>query len=388
MSAYLLTGEELAAAKAKLEQLSARTAGQFAGRLVLDAEPAYGGGTSLGGHCWKVKLKGAFPLLNGWKIIARADLGTVPPSVWWLPGAVEVPVADWSVCEHCHTRRNRNETVLLSHVDSGQMKIVGSTCLKDFTGRRLNPLLLDLGRAERMVGLYGKKRWTSDSLELPLRLVIACAWQVTQVFGFVPARSKRPRSTVTLVKTMLGFHGQEPAAELAELLAPFAPAAPAAADRIIAKLKRDYPVEPDDAYAARLLRLVHSGWVAEEDLPTAVSAVRALRNAERDLGGFVGTVGQRVNAEGTVVVKKWLPKQTSPSQRYLLVVSCGNRDFKTVSGAEWLLGVNPGDQVRISGTVAKHETYRQHRQTVLARVELLSHSPARRSWGKPAMAGV
>lgn len=38
------------------------------------------------------------------------------------------------VCEHCNTRRNRKSTYLVRNTKSGEVRQVGKTCLKEYTG--------------------------------------------------------------------------------------------------------------------------------------------------------------------------------------------------------------------------------------------------------------
>ena len=39
-----------------------------------------------------------------------------------------------SICEHCNSNRRRNKTILLKSLDTGEIKQVGTTCVKDYTG--------------------------------------------------------------------------------------------------------------------------------------------------------------------------------------------------------------------------------------------------------------
>jgi hypothetical protein len=38
------------------------------------------------------------------------------------------------ICEHCNTKRNRNETFLLQEIESGNYKLIGRQCVRDFIG--------------------------------------------------------------------------------------------------------------------------------------------------------------------------------------------------------------------------------------------------------------
>ena len=78
------------------------------------------------------------PRIDGWEFIARIDHanGEVGNLVRALPGQI---VPDYyrntgCLCEHCNVKRFRRDTFLLRQVDTGEIKQVGSSCLKDFLG--------------------------------------------------------------------------------------------------------------------------------------------------------------------------------------------------------------------------------------------------------------
>lgn len=87
---------------------------------------------------YDVLIDGAVPVLNGWKFIAKIDhankeLGNV---VRAIPGVEVDPVYRHvgSNCDHCNTNRVRRDTYLVRNEESGEVKQVGATCIKDFIG--------------------------------------------------------------------------------------------------------------------------------------------------------------------------------------------------------------------------------------------------------------
>lgn len=87
---------------------------------------------------YDVLIDGAVPVLNGWEFIAKIDhankeLGNVVRSI---PGVQVDPMYRHvgSNCDHCGTNRVRRDTYLVRNVESGKVKQVGATCIKDFVG--------------------------------------------------------------------------------------------------------------------------------------------------------------------------------------------------------------------------------------------------------------
>ena len=76
-------------------------------------------------------------IVNDWEVIARVDHqpnGVVISKVCF---DVEIPakytLSDYNYCEHCNSKRNRKVVYVLRHIDSGEWKQVGATCLNEFT---------------------------------------------------------------------------------------------------------------------------------------------------------------------------------------------------------------------------------------------------------------
>ena len=93
------------------------------------------------------------PKINGWTFVARLDhthetgniIRMVPNTIESLPEHYRDCAPN---CDHCRIRRLRNDTFVLRCDDTGELKQVGSTCLKDFFGH--DPL-----KMARMAELLG-----------------------------------------------------------------------------------------------------------------------------------------------------------------------------------------------------------------------------------------
>jgi hypothetical protein len=159
-----------------------------------------GGGEQI--KVYEVLLDCIVPKLNGWSFLARIDHnnGEIGNIVRPMPGKTldEKYRTVSSVCEHCNVKRYRRDTFVIQHEESGDVKQVGSTCLKDFLGHasseKIAKLAELLGYAaecarghENFVG--GARRYIN--LELYLAHVAKCVRER----GFV-ARSVAKREGI------------------------------------------------------------------------------------------------------------------------------------------------------------------------------------------------
>lgn len=86
---------------------------------------------------WEVtiQVEGDSPKLDGWTFLAKLE-HTASGNIISKMSEVDLPVSYRTVrskCDHCHVDRVRNFTFVIKH-ESGILKQIGSSCLKDFLG--------------------------------------------------------------------------------------------------------------------------------------------------------------------------------------------------------------------------------------------------------------
>jgi len=88
-----------------------------------------------------VEIEGEAPKYNGWTFVATLSpiptddgifnqIRSIPGNTITIPNDYKTRVGD---CDHCGYNRRRNETFVVAH-ENGDIKMVGSSCIKDFLG--------------------------------------------------------------------------------------------------------------------------------------------------------------------------------------------------------------------------------------------------------------
>lgn len=85
-----------------------------------------------------IEIRGEVPKVNGWTFAARVEHGLNGNLVTKAPWTGEIAEAWRTVdarCEHCNLTRKRSVTYVITGEtgETGEQRIVGSTCLEDFT---------------------------------------------------------------------------------------------------------------------------------------------------------------------------------------------------------------------------------------------------------------
>lgn len=151
----------------------------------------------------QIEVSGVAPKLNGWTFIATLEhaneLGNVLRIVPGYEGQLPEKFRNASAenCDHCQTRRQRNDTYVLNHDENGRWAQVGSTCLKDFLGyndphgaARFCEYLFQVGEACLSASQGG---WSGGSGEYVDDLATFLAYCHAQVrhYGFYVSKKKR-----------------------------------------------------------------------------------------------------------------------------------------------------------------------------------------------------
>ena len=150
---FVVNKDELGYINTKLEKLNRRALKLGLEPMVLTVlhefnEVTHEEGVEFTTKKAEITIVGKPPKIAGWTFIAtvepiETETGDEKNLINKMPGTpVEVPVeyrtASMFQCDHCHTKRQRNEIFVIQH-DNGEFRVVGRQCIKDFMGYHASP---------------------------------------------------------------------------------------------------------------------------------------------------------------------------------------------------------------------------------------------------------
>lgn len=349
------------------------------------------------------------PRLAGWDFLAVVEPLEGGNLIRQVPGAV---VADgeldaWRMgpiaCNHCGAIRRRTETFIVrtdgsdAAVAAGTYKQVGRNCLEAFLGGQSPAAILgQLGwpEAVRRAGDDEEGGWGNDRGIEAYAPAVFLAWvaAVVRLDGWLSRTAAREHNdagglrlaTADVVHKLLGPNlSSESRAERERCQ-------PTDADRVRGAAALDWArALPGDSDYDRNLALVarqetcqskHLGILASA-VPSHTRALgreveRRLRDerasAARAASEYVGTVGERIELQLTI--ERVIELQGDYGMRNILIMrdAAGNAVLWSTGAATG----EPGERLKLRGTVKKHSEYRGGKQTELTRCKILERVSA------------
>jgi hypothetical protein len=322
--------------------------------------------------------------VEGWRIVAAVDhLDTDNRVVRPFPGEElflginGVP----SHCDHCGTKRRRNTTYWLRH-DDGALKQVGGDCLKDFCG-------IDPAHAALVAAWYDAQRdaqqpgtrYEGDLDEWLGYVAVAIRldgryWSKADAERAnyeLPYGGGDRATTVRFARQIEGWQRLDPLPEYR--VGP-------EDEALVARVK-DYVATLDPAqsvYNQNLVAIFRAGirlWKHEGLAASAFAGYlrEQARLAEvkvrqaRPASTFLGNVGERHMVEAEVTSCRDMGEGAYGPTTLLKFVTPGGKVLSWFASGEWHL--EPGETVRLVGTVKKLEEYRGEQQTQLTRCRII-----------------
>ena len=289
-----------------------------------------------GGHVL-VLQSGRAPVLAGWTLAAIVDHrdghATMRPVGEQGDGLAAGAFAA-GICEHCRLRRRRTRTYVVVHTNSGEVRQVGSGCLRDFLGGS------DPARACGRAELLAAARAELERAGMP---VIDPDGTGTSIEAFAAHAAHLVRSH--------GFTSRERARRISR---------PATADLALQSL-HDTPTAPKRA--DRALADGALGWA------------RALLGARRDLSPFERDAVAVVNG-GTV--------QTRRDRGLVCALIAVYRQRRARSRHL----ARPGARIEVTVLVERVLTQRSERHGTVRRCELIDADANRLMWRQTADAAL
>lgn len=335
---------------------------------------------------YDVTVTGEAPRYGGWTFVARLDRtpsGVMLPMV--APGEHE-PTLDGiepGICQHCRTSRRRKTTYVVVN-DAGEQRIVGSTCLRDFLGWDVTPVILTEKDLEDDIESWGS---SGEPAAHTVDTVLAYAWAATKVWGFVRTTDDYALPTAMRVAALLRGGQSNDAVEARAAIAPYADQAHEKAAEIRAFILSD-DFSGDSSYVSNLKALCAEDAAFEQHLGLLASAPQAhiryletaaerearetRRAAEREAAAasqHIGEPGEKVEISGTIGAIRYLDGMYGTTILYTITTEQGNVVKWFASRAA--LGDDEGVAVHLKGTVKKHDEWQGSQSTVLTRCKPL-----------------
>ena len=328
------------------------------------------------------------PSIKGYSLVATLDIFPGENENKVLISAVPektVPVEYQSKneihCDHCGWKRNRHHSVLLEK--DGEYIEVGSTCVKDFfdgndprgfmfyASLKFEEIIGSLKDDEDMVGGYGGRQIWSFGLKEVLSVTSA----VIRKFGWLSkGKAYENGGEATAYKV---FENVNPSADFIkyhkdELVIP--DEKDIEASEACIEYFENLDAEDND-YLLNCTKIADLGYVPYKYLGFACSMIpshyRVLHEAEEKKNTlpseFVGELGDRIkNIRVKVLFTKNIETYYGLSTLYIFQDALGNIMKSFYSGSKW--EYDKDDEILITGTVKKHETYNGKKNTMLNRV--------------------
>ena len=331
-----------------------------------------------------VLITGETPRLDGWQFIGTIEhLSSGQNLIHGDDARLEAWREADADCGHYNVRRLRKKTVIAEKAETGEIIQVGSTCLKDFFGYHNNPeYLIDwVSDVYDLDGSDGGGRFTS--LGWPIEVVLAAALAIVDSEGWVP-RSAEGTATADLVEYKIGVYVCPPIWRDLIRGIQITEAHYASAAEHIAWAKAIDPSAPSN-YLQNLRTLASEELIKANHLGFVCSIVAAKAQAEERevirrqqvevaaLSEWQGTVGGSITTTGKIVgVRQFAGYAYNSPPTYLVtLIDDDGNVFKTFNSGVFGRNAETGETVTIKGTVKKHDTYSNRKETVLTRVKAL-----------------
>lgn len=367
---------------------------EVVGESIVERETKYRPKVKYNATLKHVVIIGESPVLSGWELIARltpAEGVEGENFVKTVPGKEcpdEFRTVDMKRCDHCNTRRNRNDTFVVCK--DSEFKVVGRNCIADFLGNESPDAMLNraecLFSAEDLLGEADSEFWgCGDRREMafPIELFVAMTAIFIRRFGWVP-RSKANEFKEATADSVWTF-----------LIPPKTDSERKALEKFTRRNNLD--VTDDDMEVARkALKWIRSIDRAKAaDYMYNLSLACASEVVKWKQSGLVASVISAYNRHVEELVKIKREKAKNPvhlgeiKSRYVFP-NCTVRRVRSFDGHYGVTtlvvletpGLNTilwwasgdkvedfpvGDEVTITGTVKAHDEYKDIPQTVLSR---------------------
>lgn len=330
---------------------------------------------------FQVALEGETPKINGWAFIARLDHNTDPSGesnlIYVMPSAnlpEEFRTAAAN-CEHCGWGRRRRDTYILLNEDSGEYKQVGRTCIRDFIGvdpARIAEQAERYTKAFKFIEEARETGWSgmNDHRDIHLPAYLSWVAQSIREYGWISGREAYDDfDKVSTASQAVG-----------DMFATYKPMLPTDEDKALAEaaIAHVLTLETKNDFIFNINAIAKQNYLdwKATGLAAAIMFVytrhledEAKRKAAADLSKseHIGALKERLEFDVRIIGKRWIDSHFGATALVRMLDENDNL-LITFSGGVFGEDINIEDNVRIRGTVKKHDEYKGVKQTILNRV--------------------
>lgn len=372
MTTYTIPEQNLTKLYAALDKLNKRAI-----KLGLDAiahKELSDKFTEGGNRLVEVEVLGGIPRLNGWILAAVITPEPVEGSdvveniVRSIPYAgIVIPemyrFADPADCDHCHTKRKRNDVFIVYNEETGEYRQVGRNCLSDFIGNKdaqavaaFYELLQDaLEEGQEDAGeaqADGEGKYTS------LRVLVAAGVSAVRYQGrYISRKVSEETGRESSLSVAYGILSTRPS--------PLTTEDYNEADKVIEWVRANVDSTSDYMHNVRVsflkdyTRRTNSGFVISAVSLYNQATKQAVEKATRPVSEWIGKEGDKFTAQVKVLYSRSVPNQFSDGYRVFRLLA----DDKGNILSWWGSDEDFGDNFTLTGKIKKCDTYKDEKRT-------------------------
>lgn len=324
--------------------------------------------------------------------LLKDETGNVTKTIYALDDEVNLAEVDVKFCHHCGTKRQRKAVTVVREISSGELKSIGSTCVFEYLGVDIFPVLNTFFNFYKEDDFYGS-RGMNNAWGYPIKnLADACRVAYSQNSFYVKVGDSRygeynannTKSIVDGIHDVL-FSPNEHTSSFRKEYLEVLKTAPK-----VAKLLVDF-YEDLDAHSSNfnsnivetLFYVNEQGdrklrdFIVGKSRGIFVWAVFNALNKTKEQkvtvpskpSEHVGTIGERIEVEGEVTFVKTCENYYGSSRMIKFVDSKGN-NFVSFGTGKGIWDAEIGDKIRGKGTISNHDEFKGIKQTNLKRLTL------------------
>lgn len=325
----------------------------------------------------KVTINGESPLIDGWMFVAKIEyleVGEVVSSPFSAFACPSVYRNTKPLCEHCNTHKVKRYTFLISNAETGELKNVGKTCLKDFLGPDIEAIasrfswICDV--INELEDEEGEYREGEGELHKELRNIVRYASYFVLKEGFKPSSEMEESTRHAVISSICN-------------------------PRCYFKIKNN---DPCLAYADEVIKYIASSDCDSEFMLNCANLFDCVYVPIKMVGYICGAVGAYAkqllkDIEKRDLVNEHFGKEKVRSEMTLKLVRIN--DFDHTYGTTFVHGfldeagrtavwfgskrlrdenkdlIEVGSKVVVKATIKGHDEYKGTKQTLITRVSLL-----------------